>query len=89
MKLALVLCLLITFGTGLLCPSLSRDQDIKALFYRWMGQYDRVYQDRAELEQRFDIFARNVDWIEQHNQNSPSYCTQINQFADMSGQEVI
>ena len=55
---------------------------------RWMAQHRRVYKDAEEKAQRFNIFKKNVEYIESFNQDTgKSYKLAVNAFADLTTEE--
>ncbi|XP_027912008.1 senescence-specific cysteine protease SAG39-like [Vigna unguiculata] len=55
---------------------------------KWMAQYGKVYKDAAEKEKRFQIFNKNVQFIESFNAaGHKSFNLSINQFADLHNEE--
>ncbi|XP_019157351.1 PREDICTED: ervatamin-B-like [Ipomoea nil] len=54
----------------------------------WMVRYGRSYKDNAEKAKRFQIFKKNVEFIESFNKaDSQSYKLGINQFTDLTNEE--
>ncbi|KAK9051653.1 hypothetical protein SSX86_028281 [Deinandra increscens subsp. villosa] len=54
----------------------------------WMAQHGRVYKNDAEKEMRFNIFKKNVKFIESFNSfENRSYKLAINKFADRTNDE--
>lgn len=57
-------------------------------FEHWLGKFGRVYVDEAEKGKRFEIFRKNVKYIESHNANSgKKYKLGINAFTDLTKEE--
>nr|XP_027067418.1 senescence-specific cysteine protease SAG39-like [Coffea arabica] len=55
---------------------------------QWMSLHGRVYTDDAEKERRFQIFKKNVEFIEAFNQaGKRPYKLGVNQFADLTNEE--
>ena len=55
---------------------------------QWMAKYNKVYKDVSEKEKRFEIFKKNVEFIESFNSNGmKTYKLSINQFADQTNEE--
>ncbi|KAK7262619.1 hypothetical protein RJT34_30194 [Clitoria ternatea] len=55
---------------------------------KWMVQYGKIYKDEAEKEKRFQIFNKNVEFIESFNAaGDKSFNLSINQFADLDNKE--
>lgn len=54
----------------------------------WMAKYGCVYKDEAEKARRFEIFKKNVKYIEDfNNSGEPRYTLGVNQFADLTNEE--
>ncbi|XP_027347327.1 senescence-specific cysteine protease SAG39-like [Abrus precatorius] len=55
---------------------------------KWMAQYGKVYKDATEKEKRFQIFKKNVQFIESFNAaGNKSFNLSINKFADLHNEE--
>ncbi|XP_062017329.1 zingipain-2-like [Rosa rugosa] len=55
---------------------------------QWMAKHGRVYPNAAEKEMRFDIFRKNVEYVEKfNNEANKTYKLNINRFADMTNEE--
>ncbi|PIN18854.1 Cysteine proteinase Cathepsin L [Handroanthus impetiginosus] len=55
---------------------------------QWMAQYGRSYKNDAEKVKRFEIFKKNVEYIESFNEAaSRPYKLAINMFADLTNKE--
>ncbi|XP_062094384.1 senescence-specific cysteine protease SAG39-like [Humulus lupulus] len=55
---------------------------------QWMARYGRTYKDDAEKEIRFQIFKKNVEFVESFNKagNKP-YKLGLNEFVDLTNEE--
>ncbi|KAL9254969.1 Senescence-specific cysteine protease SAG39-like protein [Drosera capensis] len=53
----------------------------------WMAQYGRTYKDDVEKARRFEIFKRNVELIDAHNQMDKGFTLGENSFTDLSDEE--
>lgn len=84
-SLFLVIC---TLFAGPVVSDGSYDDAMKARHEQWMAQYKRVYTNAEEKQRRFQVFKRNVEYIESSN-NKPgqSYNLTVNQFADLTNEE--
>ncbi|XP_072968500.1 senescence-specific cysteine protease SAG39-like [Typha angustifolia] len=84
-SLFLVIC---TLFAGPVVSDGSYDEAMKARHEQWMAQYKRVYTNAEEKQRRFQVFKRNVEYIESSN-NKPgqSYNLTVNQFADLTNEE--
>ncbi|KAJ8761509.1 hypothetical protein K2173_001643 [Erythroxylum novogranatense] len=64
------------------------DTTMVTMHETWMSQYNRVYNDKVEKEQRYNNFKENVKFIESFNKDSNrTYELGINRFADMTREE--
>lgn len=67
---------------------LGHELSMSDLHEQWMVQHRRVYKDTAEKEQRFEIFKKNVEFIESfNNAEEKSYKLSVNKFADQTKEE--
>ena len=65
--------------------------DVKSAFEAWMRKFgkDKEYGGNAYLMlKRFNAFKANLEHIQQHNQNKSSFTLALNQFADLTYDEV-
>ncbi|CAI9099951.1 OLC1v1036853C1 [Oldenlandia corymbosa var. corymbosa] len=71
--------------------AMSRDLSEVSMMQKheqWMVQYGRVYKDDAEKASRYNIFKKNVEYIESFNKaGTKSYKLGINKFADLTNEE--
>lgn len=57
---------------------------------QWMTRYSRVYKDEIEKQMRFDVFKKNLKFIEKFNKKgNRTYKLGVNQFADWTEEEFI
>ncbi|KAJ7947072.1 Cysteine Protease [Quillaja saponaria] len=58
---------------------------------QWMSQYKRSYADEAEKQQRFMIFMKNLEFIEEFNNAAANrtYQLGLNQFSDLTTEEFL
>lgn len=55
---------------------------------QWMARYHRAYSDEAEKTNRFEIFKKNLEFVERHNMNTNmTYKLDVNQFSDLTDDE--
>ena len=55
---------------------------------QWMARYGRTYKDDTEKETRFQIFNKNVEFIESFNKAGKNpYKLGLNEFADQTNEE--
>ncbi|CAH8295255.1 unnamed protein product [Eruca vesicaria subsp. sativa] len=55
---------------------------------QWMARYHRVYSDESEKTKRFEIFKKNLEFVEKHNMNTNNtYKLGVNQFSDLTNEE--
>ncbi len=63
------------------------DVQYHALFKNFIVNYQKVYHSE-EISARFTTFKANVDFIAKHNAQPHSYKLAVNQFADMTQDEI-
>lgn len=64
-----------------------RDEgDYKRSFMEFMLKYQKQYSS-SDFAARYNIFKKNVDFIDSHNAAGLSYTVAINQFADLTQEE--
>ncbi|KAL9249551.1 Senescence-specific cysteine protease SAG39-like protein [Drosera capensis] len=74
-----------TSSARLLNPELSMSQKHE----EWMAQYGHIYSDEDEKERRFQIFKKNVKYIEDMNKLNKGFTIAINAFADLTNAEFL
>ncbi|XP_074270341.1 actinidain-like [Silene latifolia] len=64
--------------------------NMRLMHEQWMAQYGRTYKHVQEKEKRFKIFKENVKRINKFNNGATkkSYTLRINQFTDLTSEEV-
>ncbi|XP_021801883.1 senescence-specific cysteine protease SAG39-like [Prunus avium] len=66
-----------------------QDTSMYEKYEQWMVRYGREYDDVNEKQKRFEIFKKNVAYIESSNSDAnKSYKLSVNQFADQTNEEV-
>lgn len=61
---------------------------MKARHEKWMVHHERRYENKTEKARRFEIFKKNVEFIESFNKaGDKPYRLDVNRFADMSNEE--
>ncbi|XP_072999074.1 senescence-specific cysteine protease SAG12-like [Typha latifolia] len=84
--LALFLLVCASFASQV--ASDTSDDAMKAKHEQWMAEYKRVYVNAEEKQLRFEVFKRNVRYIEgSNNKPTQSYKLNVNQFADLTNEE--
>ncbi|KAL6894680.1 hypothetical protein ACP4OV_008778 [Aristida adscensionis] len=92
---ALALILFITCGLVLAASPAaagggSGDKLMMHRFLRWQAKYNRSYSDAAEQQHRFEVYRRNMEYIEATNRaGNLTYELGENQFADLTEQEFV
>ncbi|THU51128.1 hypothetical protein C4D60_Mb06t27760 [Musa balbisiana] len=87
------LCFLFAFivlgfrASGVACRRTAADMAMSLRHERWMAQHGRVYRDAAEKDRRFQIFKRNVEYVNTVNDAHRKYKLRINQYADLTNDE--
>jgi cathepsin L len=66
--------------------ALRSEVEYKSQWSNFVSTYEKSYTD-VEAARRFEIFKRNVDFIDDHNNSTSTYTLAINKFADMSFEE--
>ncbi|KFK44743.1 hypothetical protein AALP_AA1G297100 [Arabis alpina] len=57
---------------------------------QWMTRFSRVYNDELEKQMRFDVFKKNMKYIEKFNKKGDrTYKLGVNEFADWTEEEFI
>lgn len=57
---------------------------------QWMIEYGRAYKDEAEKAYRFEIFKKNLKYIDAHNNAGvQNYTLGLNEFADLTNEEFV
>ncbi|XP_050379668.1 zingipain-2-like [Argentina anserina] len=85
------LCLILIFGAWS-SEATSRnvqDASIYERYEQWMAQYGRQYSYMNEKEARFNIFKKNVAFIESSNNANKPYKMSVNQFSDLTTEEFL
>jgi len=60
----------------------------KLEFLKFAKTFKKSYS-KAEFSKRFEIFSKNVEYIEAHNKKNLSFFLKINEFADLTNQEFV
>jgi cathepsin L len=76
----LALALLIAFAAA------KEEFEYERQWKEFTSTYGRVYSS-VESVHRYNIFKKNVDFIESHNKKGKSFTCSINKFADLSNEE--
>ncbi|XP_074313172.1 cysteine proteinase mucunain-like [Silene latifolia] len=69
-------------------PQRSND-DVLAIYEKWLVHHGKNYNALGEKEKRFEIFKDNLKFIDEHNSGSESksYELGLNKFADLTNEE--
>jgi cathepsin L len=78
--LALALCVF---------AQLHTEKEYRFLFGKWQQEHNKKYNTPGELEYRYNIFKKNMDFILKHNSEEHSYTVGMNQFGDLSHEEFV
>ncbi|KAL1212809.1 Senescence-specific cysteine protease SAG39 [Cardamine amara subsp. amara] len=54
---------------------------------QWMTRYSRVYSNELEKQMRFDVFKKNLKFIENFNKGNRTYKLGVNKFSDWTKKE--
>merc|ERR1711865_1009335 len=66
------------------------NSEMTEMFSAFKSEFNKVYETETELLQRYEMFTKNVNIINNHNENeaaSAGYTMAINQFTDWTTQE--
>jgi len=66
---------------------LSFSTDYIGEFSKFVGQYNKKYDNKDELVQRFGVFMDNLDTIVAHNAGGATWTMAVNEFADLTWEE--
>ncbi|KAL9270770.1 Senescence-specific cysteine protease SAG39-like protein [Drosera capensis] len=86
-------CMLLALflAMGLLVVQASRpltsDSSMVKRHEEWMVKYGRIYKDDFDKNHRFEIFKKNVELIDAHNQKNKGFTLGVNAFTDLSDEE--
>ncbi|KAJ4897505.1 Cysteine proteinases superfamily protein [Raphanus sativus] len=86
----LILATILSFRTsgatsrgGLFEASAAKDKH-----EQWMSRFHRVYFDESEKTNRFEIFKKNLEFVQNFNMNTNmTYKLDVNQFSDLTDEE--
>ena len=56
-------------------------------FNKFIQKYKKNYASETEYAKRFDIFKKNLNFINQHNKKNSSFTVAMNKFGDLSLEE--
>ncbi|MQL73623.1 hypothetical protein Taro_005990, partial [Colocasia esculenta] len=64
-------------------------EEVKWLYEEWLVTHDKSYNMPREKERRFEIFKKNLHFIDEHNrpEHNHSYAVGLNRFADLTNEE--
>lgn len=55
---------------------------------QWMARFHRVYSDESEKRNRFDIFKKNLEFVQSFNMNKNiTFKLDVNEFSDLTDEE--
>ncbi|CAH2060960.1 unnamed protein product [Thlaspi arvense] len=55
---------------------------------QWMARFQRVYSDESEKRNSFDVFKKNLEFVERFNMNkNKPYKLDVNDFSDLTDDE--
>nr|CAD1843096.1 unnamed protein product [Ananas comosus var. bracteatus] len=79
--------------TGKAMPDMGKitmkdDAELRRMHKKWMVEFERRYEDAEEEERRFQIFKKTVEECERHNAKKKGYTFGLNQFSDLSPEEL-
>ncbi|XP_028800091.1 ervatamin-B-like [Neltuma alba] len=65
----------------------SKGEQEFGIFRQWMKEYGKKYPNSETAETRYQIFRKNLKYIEETNAKRSGYRLGLNHFADMSSEE--
>ncbi|OAY67952.1 Senescence-specific cysteine protease SAG39 [Ananas comosus] len=68
--------------------TMKDDAELRRMHKKWMVEFERRYEDAEEEERRFEIFKKTVEECERHNAKKKGYTFGLNQFSDLSPEEL-
>ncbi|XP_020097926.1 senescence-specific cysteine protease SAG39-like [Ananas comosus] len=68
--------------------TMKDDAELRCMHKKWMVEFERRYADAEEEERRFEIFKKTVEECERHNAKKKGYTFGLNQFSDLSPEEL-
>lgn len=54
---------------------------------RFVAEYGKTYATKSHLNSKYEVFARNYETVQQHNQLNLDYTMGVNKFSDMTVEE--
>lgn len=67
----------------------ANEGNLAEIFKAWAVQHQKVYLTVVDYQQRFENFKKNWEYVEEFNKvGNKSYTVGLNQFADLSWQEL-
>ena len=81
--------LLLFCSLSVVVESLRTEEEVKWLFEEWKLKQDKAYHGLAESKKRFEIFRRNLLFIDEHNrpEKNHTYRLGLTCFADLTNEE--
>jgi len=67
--------------------SLLSEQELEIAFSDWAAKHGKTYEHEAHRQYRKAVWARNLQFIHDHNKQRKSYTVAMNSFGDMSHAE--
>ena len=67
------------------------DPETRKEFGLFVAQYHKSYKDTEEFNERLELFAKNKEKVDQHNQEKAEklgYKMVMNEFADLTAEEL-
>ncbi|KAI3713036.1 hypothetical protein L1987_71606 [Smallanthus sonchifolius] len=90
---ALLVCLILsqTYATthfSVESPPRRTEEEMRTTYELWLARHGKTYNALGEKESRFQIFAHNLRFIDEHNfSGNRTYTVGLNQFADLTNEE--
>ncbi|KAI3813372.1 hypothetical protein L1987_18094 [Smallanthus sonchifolius] len=69
-------------------PPRRTEEEMRTTYELWLTRHGKTYNALGEKESRFQIFADNLRFIDEHNfSGNRTYTVGLNQFADLTNEE--
>ncbi|XP_072968231.1 senescence-specific cysteine protease SAG12-like [Typha angustifolia] len=90
-SVALLLLICVLWAYPLSSLATPNEVAMTKMHEQWMIEYGRSYASLEEKKERYEVFKRNVNYIEASNAAVPgrSYTLGVNQYADLTNEEFL
>lgn len=66
----------------------SVHEEKQQAFMQFLAKYGKTYASKSDMGSRFEIFSANYDKIQAHNSQSDAFKMGVNQFTDLTVEEM-